>query len=192
LSIHSIDPEIPLYIGDCWQTESFTSYISSNSSKFSDTILDHHLYRCFNAEDHRTSAYDHAGRLWDLNGSTRQMMIRVVEKLESAGGGLVVGEWSGALNPQSLLGFENQGHARSQFIKAQVDLYEQYCAGYFFWTYKKQLSGDQGWSFRQAVENGVLPTVGLKAIKPLGEYNENERAARKSIAKNHAFGPYII
>jgi glucan 1,3-beta-glucosidase len=184
-ALHSIDPTIPLYIGDCWQTDDFASYIQNISSNI---ILDHHLYRCFTSEDHAVSAYDHAGRLWDHNGSTPQMFARVAEKLESAGGGLVIGEWSGALNPKSLDGLNNEHHARSQFIQAQVDLYERHCAGYFFWTYKKQWGGDKGWSFRDAVEGGVFPTsIGLTVKKPVADH-EGTRATRRETAKDKALG----
>ena len=189
LSLRSINPDMPLYIGDCWQTDHFASYITKNSSSFSDIILDHHLYRCFTSEDQEVSAYDHAGRLWDHNGSTMQTFSRAEAKLESAGGALVVGEWSGALNPKSLERLNNQDHARSQFIQAQVDLYERQCAGYFFWTYKKQWGGDKGWSLRDAVEGGVFPkAIGLRIKKPLEEYHENDRVTRRDAAKDKAIG----
>lgn len=191
-ALRSIDPTIPLYIGDSWQTDDFALYIQNTSHEFSNIILDHHLYRCFTSEDQAVSAYDHAGRLWDHNGPTPQMFARVAEKLESSGGGLIIGEWSGALNPKSLDGLNNEKHARSQFIQAQVDLYERRCAGYFFWTYKKQWSGDKGWSFRDAVEGGIFPTsIGLTVKRSVTEYREDQRTTRRDAAKAKALGEHV-
>lgn len=88
------------------------------------------------------------------------MLASVAEKIGRAGGGIVIGEWSGALNPGSLTGKPNE---QKDFINAQLQLFEKYCSGWFFWTYKKQYLGDTGWSFRDAVEAGMFPNfVGIK------------------------------
>lgn len=161
-AVRSVDTSIPIYIGDSWMTDQYASFIESHADALPFTVLDHHLYRCFTQSDASTPASQHAHNLRDPNARTPQMFARVSQKLQGAGGALVVGEWSGALNPGSLQGVGDDTAVRREFIAAQLALYEQYCAGYFFWTYKKEQPGDKGWSLRDAVAAGVFPShVGL-------------------------------
>jgi hypothetical protein len=91
------------------------------------------------------------------------MLASVSEKLGRAGGGIVVGEWSGALNPGSLQRSGAEFEERRDFVSAQMALFDKYCGGWFFWTYKKEHRGDPGWSWQDAVEAGMFPTwVGIK------------------------------
>ena len=190
-SLRTIYPGVPIVISDSWNTDDFAGYISHEAGllQHPHLVLDHHLYRCFTQEDIDLPAYDHAGRLWDLNGATRRTFSNVTDKLESAGCDMIVGEWSGALNPKSLDHLPNKHHARSQFIQAQVDLYEQYCAGNFFWTYKKQWEGDQGWSFRDAVRGGVFPkSIGLHLKRPLEHHSREAQLNAREAARSRSLG----
>lgn len=117
-------------------------------------MLDHHLYRCFTGSDITTKASQHAKVLAKPGGWTQKSFERAAERLGRAGGGLIVGEWSGALNPGSLEGRDGE---QAEYVKAQMGLYEKWCGGWFFWTYKKNGGRDTGWSFRDAVEVGVVP-----------------------------------
>jgi len=190
-SLRTINPRVPIVISDSWQTDNYAGYLSHNAESlpYPHLVLDHHLYRCFTQEDIDVLAYDHAGRLWDLNGNVRQTFARVTDKLESAGCDMIVGEWSGALNPKSLDSLPNHDHARSQFIQAQVDLYEQYCAGNFFWTYKKQWEGDRGWSFRDTVRGGIFPkSIGLRLTRSLEHHSREARLNAREAARTKSFG----
>lgn len=190
-SLRTIDPGVPIVIGDSWQTDDYAGYLSheADSLRYPHLVLDHHLYRCFTEEDIAVSAYDHAGRLWDANGHTRRTFSNVTDKLESVGCDMIVGEWSGALNPKSLDPLPNKDHARSQFIQAQVDLYEQYCAGNFFWTYKKEREGDKGWSFRDAVRGGLFPkSIGLRLQRPLEHHSPEARLNAREAARSKSLG----
>lgn len=186
----SIDPGIPIYISDCWQTDDYAGYISALPQRDAITAVDHHLYRCFTAYDTHTPIFQHTRALTDSNAETPQLFARVSSKLESCSSGIVVGEWSGAMNPGSLQGLspEQELTARRGFIDAQLTLYERYCAGWFFWTYKKEQRGDKGWSLRDAVEAGVFPNlVGRRVNLPcLGR--EDEIRARMEPAKDKALG----
>jgi hypothetical protein len=94
-------------------------------------------------------------------------------KLGRAHGGLIVGEWSAALNPGSLRGERDE---KKRYVDAQLEVYETSCAGSFFWTYKKQRRGDTGWSLVDAVEGGVFPSqVGLRVRKTGRLEGEQER-----------------
>ena len=187
-SLRTIVPGVPIVISDSWQTEDFAGFLADDLQR-PHIVLDHHLYRCFTQEDIDLPAYDHAGRLWDLNGATRRTFSNATDKLVSVGCDMIVGEWSGALNPKSLDHLPNKDHARSQFIQAQVDLYEQYCAGNFFWTYKKQWEGDKGWSFRDAVRGGVFPkSIGLRLKRPLEHHSREARMNAREAARSRSLG----
>ncbi|KAI0760713.1 glycoside hydrolase [Fomes fomentarius] len=175
-AIRSIDPDLPLYISDSWMTDTYAAYIKSTETPF--VVLDHHLYRCFTAEDISTTASEHARRLSDPHKGTPDMFSRVAKELESAGGALVVGEWSGALNPGSLHGANDERSEKGAFVRAQLQLYEEHCAGWFFWTYKKEQGGDTGWSFRDAVEAEVFPSDFARICPSIPDGN-NLTAARE-------------
>ena len=191
-AIRQVNPHIPIFIGDSWSTDHYASFVErqSSHSALPFLVLDHHLYRCFTDSDTNTTVQQHVSNLSDPNSNTVQMLARVSQKLSapSVGGALVIGEWSGALNPGSLHGIENEIEHRRDFVKAQLALYEAHCAGWFFWTYKKESTGDKGWSLLDAVSAGVFPlVVGLRC----GSYVSNkdrERSLRKQSASNQALG----
>lgn len=163
-TLRSQHPTIPIYIGDCWRTELYADYISQHHhSSSSLTVLDYHLYRCFTSSDIQTSASDHTQALRANSASTPRMLASASQKLGRAGGGIIVGEWSGALNPGSLQRPGAEVEDKREFVNAQLTLFDKYCAGWFFWTYKKEKRGDTGWSWQDAVEAGVFPSsVGIK------------------------------
>ena len=126
-AISSLDPTIPLYLGECWQTDNYAGWMKQIQPSVPNMlVLDHHLYRCFTGEDISTSAHDHAGHLHDPNNG-------IVQTLGRVGSSLVIGEWSAALNPGSIK-FDNDVEHRV-FANAQYELFERTCAGWFFWTY---------------------------------------------------------
>lgn len=194
-SLQKVDPRMPVYIGDAWRTDEYAGFIEANAQSTTSTfILDHHLYRCFTQQDTSTPAWQHSKNLRDPQAGTPQLFARVTQKLEEAGGALIVGEWSGALNPGSLHGVTNEIEVRKDYIAAQLALYERYCAGYFFWTYKKEHAGDKGWSFRDAVGAGVFPShVGTRSDQMRKANNNNndsnmdtDRTKRRNEAKDKA------
>ncbi|RDB15978.1 Glucan 1,3-beta-glucosidase 3 [Hypsizygus marmoreus] len=184
--LRSVDPSIPLYLGDCWRTDQYADFIDRMSSS-APLVLDHHLYRCFTASDNATKAPNHTRALCDPNAGTPKTFARVSEKLGRAGGGMIVGEWSGALNPRSLTGDPGEVGA---YVRAQLELYEKWCAGWFFWTYKKRHRGDKGWSFRDAVEGSVFPDwVGLR-LRRVVPKDEERRARVCNELKEKALGDH--
>lgn len=180
------NPNVQIYISDCWRTDDYAGFISSLPARQSMVVLDHHLYRCFTSSDIHTHISQHALSLSDPHAPTRQIFERVSSLLTSSA--IVVGEWSGAINPGSLGGLrcEEETKARRDYIDDQLALYEQYCAGWFFWTYKKEQSGDRGWSLRDAVADRIFPdTVGLTAIKACsGE--QDKISSRRDVMKEKA------
>ncbi|KIJ59987.1 glycoside hydrolase family 5 protein [Hydnomerulius pinastri MD-312] len=188
--LRSLDPTLPIYISDCWTSDDYAGFVKSLPPSSAPICLDHHLYRCFTSADNSTSAAQHSASLTDPNAPTPQTFARVAGNLEDAGGSLVVGEWSGALNPGSLQGPIDERQERKRYIEAQLDLLERYCSGWFFWTYKKEQPGDQGWSFRDAVEAGVFPGfVGMRSTKSL-RADDSDRTARKLVSQSSAIGQH--
>ncbi|KAF7317837.1 Glucan 1,3-beta-glucosidase 3 [Mycena kentingensis (nom. inval.)] len=153
-ALAAVDPTMPIYVGDCWKTEQYTDFVKSKAQNVALMGLDHHLYRCFTAEDIKTPAPVHTRSLSDPNAHIPKLFARVADTLDEAGAGLVIGEWSGALNPGSLTGSPDDAKT---YIAAQLALYEAHCVGYYFWTYKKDGGPDRGWCLRDAVESGVYP-----------------------------------
>ena len=186
--LRSLDSKIPIYFGDCWRTEFYANYLVDKHPSAL-TVLDHHLYRCFTESDIRTSAESHALSLADPNAETPVMLARAAEKLGRVGCGIVIGEWSGALNPGSLRGGTKE---KEDYVRAQLDLFEEHCGGWFFWTYKKQDRGDTGWSLRDAVQAGIFPpSVGLKAkrsaIGDEGRWREARDGQKQRSLREHLF-----
>lgn len=186
--LRAVDPGLPIYISDCWMSDDYAHFVKSLPASAAPVCLDHHLYRCFTQGDISTPAAQHSIALMDPNAPTPQTLGRVAGLLEDAGGALVIGEWSGALNPGSLQGPIDEREERARYIAAQLALFEQHCAGWFFWTYRKEHHGDQGWSFRDAVQAGVFPDrVGVYPTRSV-PMDDPDRAGRKAAALNRALG----
>src|SRR6202042_526815 len=93
--LRDIDPGMPIYISDCWQTDDYAEYIASVPQSQSIIALDHHLYRCFTSADTHIPISQHTRSLTDANAATPQLFARVSSKLSSCSSAIIVGEWSG-------------------------------------------------------------------------------------------------
>ncbi|KAF8631479.1 hypothetical protein AX15_002389 [Amanita polypyramis BW_CC] len=179
--LRHIDATIPVYIGDCWQPEHYANYIHSlfTSRRIPGLVaLDHHLYRCFTESDIRTSANEHAKALRE---HMPDLFARVAEKLGRVHGGLIIGEWSAALNPGSLRGEEDEV---KNYVLAQLELYEKACAGWWFWTYKKEHRPDVGWCLIDAIDAEVFPSkVGMTATRWSSGDEERREHVKDSVLK---------
>ena len=182
-AVRKANPFLPIYVSDSWMTDQYADFIKSSGVQF--VALDHHLYRCFTHDDIHTPAAEHARRLRDPNDGASSMFARVSGKLREPGAAIVVGEWSAALNPGSLQGAGDETQAKRAYVEAQLQLFDQHCAGWFFWTYKKE-NKDTGWSFRDAVEAGVFPAEFRRIEGPFADVAE--RDARRQAAQTSASG----
>ncbi|KAJ7740724.1 glycoside hydrolase superfamily [Mycena maculata] len=138
----------PLYIHDGFDLERFSDYVSARSDF---VVQDHHSYFVFTTQDDSESASNHTN---DIETSIAQSLA-----IASARGNLIVGEWSGALTPQSLSNEPDQDAARRNFSTAQMDVYSTTTAGWIFWAYKTEDCGnDPDWCFTVAVGHTLPPT----------------------------------
>lgn len=148
-------PDFPLYISDAWDTQWYAAYPSQKYPR-EFLVVDHHLYRCFTEQDRNLSGDQHAQAL--LHGPFRQEFASWAG--EKARRNLIIGEFSAALDNHSYpAGCDDREKDRQRrvFLRAQLDLFEQYCAGWFFWTLKKGNGWDAGWSARDAATAEILP-----------------------------------
>lgn len=163
--IRSVSPQaasLPLYLGDAWDTNHYTGYVGQRAASNNPLVVDYHLYRCFTPQDHKIRCEDHARKLHpgtspkptntDGCGETARWLQHMSHR---CGGSLIIGEWSAALNPSSL--HQQKPSAKAEYAFNQWKSYDKFCAGYFFWTLKKEGPPDSGWGFYSAVEQGVLP-----------------------------------
>ncbi|KDN51963.1 glycoside hydrolase family 5 protein [Tilletiaria anomala UBC 951] len=163
-AIHAIrgcspDPKVaslPLYLSDSWDLNYYSAKFGSSRQKGGPAnmlVIDHHLYRVFTPQDAAKSSSDHA-KGCRHGGGTAQWMKDMAAK---ADGNIVIGEWSSALHHISFRGGDHQAQQKD-WGHSQLDMYEKHCAGYYFWTLKKEGNKDLGWCLYSAIEQGVLPS----------------------------------
>jgi glucan 1,3-beta-glucosidase len=118
-------------------------------------VLDHHLYRCFDEKDKDKTGEDHA----------RNLNIDMVALSKTCNGSIVVGEWSNGLDSSRRPENNSDQHKRA-FCRAQLDMFEEHTAGWFFWTYKvhrwdywnnKHQDSDSCWSAVTACDADIMP-----------------------------------
>lgn len=148
---------LPIILSDCWNMQKYADVISSYAGQAGPLLLDHHLYRCFTAQDCQTSAAQHAANIHPRsNGEWIKQLCAISPQIQ---GGIIIGEWSAALNPGSLQ--DCRGHEwdhQRAWARAQLDTFNAHCAGHFFWTLKKEGATDVGWCLYSAIEQDILPS----------------------------------
>ncbi|KAI0035415.1 glycoside hydrolase [Vararia minispora EC-137] len=179
-ALRNIDPELPLYVSDSWREHDYAGMLVSADNSFPGFL-----------DDHAQSAEQHAAALRG-EGGTPAVFQQVNRMMTPVGAGLVVGEWSAALNPASLRDVSDPHAAQRTFVDAQLELYERECAGWFFWTYRKQWPGDTGWCMRDAVGAGVFPPyVGLRKTRVDSEdggwTRRRDKAKREALEQHTAY-----
>lgn len=151
-AIGKIDPGLPIYIHDAWNIHQYANLASECAEK-QFVVVDTHIYRCFTPNDQKFSGDEHASI---IHTHTQN---EFASHVNSSRGNIVVGEFSAALNPASLRSNEagEQDRQRRVFARAQLELFEKHCAGWFFWTYKKE-GWDAGWCLRNAMMAAIMPS----------------------------------
>lgn len=165
------------YIHDAFDPWTYAPLVGKQGSF---VALDHHLYRCFTQEDGMKSGQEHAQNLG----------IDMAALSGTCNGSLVIGEWSAALHAEHRP--ENaQDDQRRAFCRAELDMFERFAAGWFFWTYKvrrwlydqnRHEDWDSGWSARSACEADVMPKwVGFQ-VKNQQVQGDGDKGGRLQMA----------
>ncbi|KIJ52830.1 glycoside hydrolase family 5 protein [Sphaerobolus stellatus SS14] len=158
-----IGADLPLYIGDAWNTYQYAALVEQREDF---VVVDHHLYRCFTQQDQQLAGEEHAAAMPPKH---------LVDCFQKTRGNLVVAEFSAALNPNSMRSPEagEQDRQRRVFSRAELECFRHYCAGWWFWTYKKD-GWDAGWSLRDTVRAEIMPNwVGIR--RQDGKPNDTNR-----------------
>ncbi len=157
------------YVHDAFRPDYYAGYIPKQNTF---VVLDHHLYRCFTDEDRNQSGDQHAQHLTGDFGTT------FAGYSDMAHGSIIVGEFSACLDDKSFGNThddDERNRHRRVFLRAQLDLYDKYCAGFFFWTLKKGEGWDANWSAKNATQAEILPAwVGGKRYQGNGEDRKGE------------------
>jgi len=173
--------DFPIFIDSAWDPNWYSQIVGKRDDF---VVMDHHLYRCFTDQDKRLSGEQQAA---DIRGRTKDELKKYHA---NAHGNLIIGEWSAALSPEGMPHGANAGEQDRQrrvFVQAQREVYNENCAGHFFWTYKKESGWDAGWSSRDASTAAILPEwVG----GPRGPFNRVDEDGRESLLKE-AIGKFI-
>ena len=144
--LHTDKARTAVVIHDGFRPFSWNGFMTEPD--YSNVILDTHLYQCYVAEDKKLT----------IEGHVRKAAVERREQIASMQKQLwtLVGEWSCALDPQSLQGLEGKklDEAKRAYGDAQLAGYTD-AQGWFFWTYKNESAPE--WSLRECVNRGWLP-----------------------------------
>jgi glucan 1,3-beta-glucosidase len=116
--------------------------------QYTNVLMDTHQYQVFAAKDKRLDVVGHLHKTIDSVPRALARMRRYHP--------IIIGEWSLALDAQSLRGLDEQqiDSARRAYSAAQLLVYSQSSA-WFYWTYRTEKSDDI-WSFRNCIRRGWL------------------------------------
>lgn len=106
-------------------------------------VLDIHHYQCFSASDKKRTLDEHVSKASELGD-----ILRTITSIQP----VIIGEWSAALDGQSLDGVPRHESER-RFVRAQLAAFERADA-WFYWSYKTEDSGS--WSFRAVMKRGIF------------------------------------
>lgn len=167
--------DFPIYAGDAWNTDTYAHWVGKRDDF---VVLDHHLYRCFTDEDKAMNGDQHAQKL------RTQFQGAFAGQCGAAKGSVVVGEWSASLDPKALhngMPDSEKDRQRREFVRAQLELFENHAAGYWYWTYKKGDGWDAGWSARNAAQAEILPSwVGSPRFHGAPDQNTKDQALQQA------------
>ncbi|KAK0535800.1 Glucan 1,3-beta-glucosidase 3 [Tilletia horrida] len=165
-----VRPDLPVIISDGWATPFYSNWLNDGAAKVTrrHVIIDYHLYRCFTDKDRGIAIEDHANGLelgCNSDLSDRGQTASWLEQMsKQAHRNILVGEWSAAMGGGSFdcSALHKDGHharraGRTRWATNQLQAFEEFTGGSFFWTAKKEGKPDAAWCFYGAIEGGCLP-----------------------------------
>ena len=135
--------DMPLYFHDAFSPSQGAEFVSKRDDF---VVQDTHSYFVYTQQDRDMSASKHTSH---IEGQVQKSMSDLADK---ARGNMVVGEWSCALNPNSLRNSNNKRAATSDYCRAQTSTYLNATAGVMFWSWNMEhCSSNAGWCFKSVL-----------------------------------------
>ncbi|KAE8209698.1 hypothetical protein CF327_g6349 [Tilletia walkeri] len=166
-----VRPDLPVIVSDAWATQFYSTWLGDGAAKVTHrhVAIDYHLYRCFTEKDRGTAIEDHANGLdlgcKDDNSDRGHTASWLSQMSNQANRNIIVGEWSSAVSGGSFecSAHHKDGHnarraGRTKWGTSQLQAFEEFTAGNFYWTGKKEGKPDAGWCLYGAIEGNVLPS----------------------------------
>ncbi|KAI9278702.1 glycoside hydrolase superfamily [Phascolomyces articulosus] len=177
---------LPIYIGDAWNVDKYSEFLAKHQAELDFCVLDTHQYFCHMPADHAKTAEQH----------TKHLTTGLKSKLSTASqrirGNMVVGEWSVVLNGKSIPKGQHDGQVMKEFGCAEMQVWNETCAGQFYWTYK---TADDGWywSFIYCIKNNIMPqpVPGGGFITQQNEHVIQSIQEQKESSLNGAFNSHV-
>ncbi|KAI7854868.1 glycoside hydrolase superfamily [Circinella umbellata] len=127
---------LPIYIGDAWNVDKYSELLAKHQTELDFCVLDTHQYFCHMPADHAKTAEQHTKHL------TTGLKSKLAAASQRIRGNMVVGEWAVVLNGKSIPKGQHDGQVMKDFGRAELQVWNETCAGQFYWTYK---TADDGW-----------------------------------------------
>lgn len=135
--------DMPLYFHDAFSPSQGAEFVSKRNDF---VVQDTHSYFVYTQQDRDMSASKHTTH---IEGEVQKSMSKLAD---TARGNMVVGEWSCALNPNSLKNSNNKKDATTEFCQAQTSTYLNATAGVIFWSWNMEhCSSNAGWCFKSVL-----------------------------------------
>jgi glucan 1,3-beta-glucosidase len=134
------DERIAVLYHDNWRPAEYSRLFTGVHSRA--LMMDMHLYQVFAEEDKNLSVEEHIEKATGW----RHLIRRVQHDIP-----IIIGEWSGRLNEESLRGLSEieRNAAETSYMLAQQSAFEEATA-WFYWTYKTE--GKDMWNYKYVVE----------------------------------------
>ncbi|HLK56316.1 MAG TPA: glycoside hydrolase family 5 protein [Chthonomonadaceae bacterium] len=144
--LHTDKERVAVVIHDGFRPMDWANFMTEPD--YTNVLLDTHLYQCYVDEDKKRTIEGHVHK---AAVERRDQIAKMQQQLPT-----IVGEWSCALDPQSLKGLADKrlDDAKRAYGDAQLTGYSD-AQGWFFWTYKNESAPE--WSLRECVMHGWLP-----------------------------------
>jgi aryl-phospho-beta-D-glucosidase BglC (GH1 family) len=169
---------VPLYFHDAFNLNKGAAFVAKRQDFI---VQDHHAYYVYTPADTSLSAKGHTKAISGAINANMNAQSKIARR------NLIIGEWSCALNPNSLSKSTDRDGDQKRFCQAQADVYSTATAGWTFWSWKLEgCSNNGGWCFQQAAKQYLPSTYdswGLQTITSalLKAASGTDAAAKKKV-----------
>jgi aryl-phospho-beta-D-glucosidase BglC (GH1 family) len=161
--VNTIDPSVPIYIGDCWDLPTAIKYaIRKNNLENASrrppnpVIVDTHKYYTFAAHDHAQAPQQIIERVKNSLGDIVKNQGHIASRKTALA--VYIGEYSCTMDGKTWSKVESvhRPALTQQFGRAQTDKWQNVTSGSAFWTLKMGWMDGGDWGFKQQVKTGAV------------------------------------